>query len=44
MTPLSDDWIQKLGPAVHPFERNQFKRRIEEGELKKEKILFSVIL
>lgn len=31
-THLSDEWMQRLGPAVLPFERNQFNRAIEEGE------------
>ena len=32
MTILSDEWSERLGPAVFPFERKQFKSRIEEGE------------
>ena len=32
MTILSDEWLQRLGPAVLPFERKQFRSRIEEGE------------
>lgn len=31
-TRLSDEWIERLGPAVFPFARSQFKRTVEEGE------------
>ena len=29
---LSDEWIERLGPAVLPFERSQFTRTVEDGE------------
>ncbi len=29
---LSHEWMERLGPAVFPFERSQFKREIGEGE------------
>ncbi|GAB4033893.1 hypothetical protein [Spirosoma gilvum] len=32
MALLNEEWIQQLGPPVLPFERTQFKRKIEQGE------------
>lgn len=32
MAVLSDDWIERLGPSVLPFERRQFSGKIAAGE------------
>lgn len=32
MATLSDDWIERLGPSVLPFERRQFSSKIAVGE------------
>ena len=32
MPSLSNEWIQRLGPAVFPFERKQFRNQIAQGE------------
>ena len=32
MNELTDEWKSRLGPAVSPFERTQFSRRVLDGE------------